>query len=235
MDTVGQPLVTVRAADVTYSREGAVVHRRDSMENAITWLLVTLVGSFGGSWFGAYFKKKGENYATHEDINKLVDQVKAVTAATKEIEARISTEVWNRQRRWELKRDVLLDAMKRLGALPTELSNLHAVYQTAPVGLDQALIDEKRLRESEKWSEASSGFDAAVFLTALVCGEEVVNALRVFSLFARQCSANLMEGNSVPVHKWTAELVDKFQRATEAARKELEVDRHGVGRLVPSG
>lgn len=31
------------------------------MENVIVWLVVTLVGSFGGSYLGAYFKKKGEN------------------------------------------------------------------------------------------------------------------------------------------------------------------------------
>ena len=58
------------------------------MENAIVWLLVTLVGSFGGAWFGAYFKKKGENYATREDVGEL-------TRVTKGIEAKISDEVWN--------------------------------------------------------------------------------------------------------------------------------------------
>ncbi len=42
------------------------------------------------SYLGSYLKKKGENLATHEDINKLVDQVSAVTAATKQIEARIT-------------------------------------------------------------------------------------------------------------------------------------------------
>ena len=43
-----------------------------------------------GAFIGSYLKKKGENLATHEDINKLVDQVKSVTQATKEIEAKIS-------------------------------------------------------------------------------------------------------------------------------------------------
>jgi hypothetical protein len=31
-----------------------------------------------------------------------VDQVEAVTTATKQIEARISNEVWDRQKRWEM-------------------------------------------------------------------------------------------------------------------------------------
>ncbi len=42
-----------------------------------------------GAYLGAYLKKKGENLATHGDIDKLVKQVSAVTAATKQIEARI--------------------------------------------------------------------------------------------------------------------------------------------------
>ena len=41
-------------------------------------------------FFGAYFKRVGENLATHDDIDKLVKQVSAVTAATKQIEAKIA-------------------------------------------------------------------------------------------------------------------------------------------------
>jgi hypothetical protein len=55
-----------------------------------------------GAYLGSYLKKKGENLATHEDIDKLVNQVSAVTAATKQIEARISNQTWQRERRAEL-------------------------------------------------------------------------------------------------------------------------------------
>jgi hypothetical protein len=77
------------------------------------WVLATAGASFAGSYFGAYFKKKGESLATHEDIDKVVDQVKAVTQTTKEIEAKISGEVWDRQKRWELKREVTFGARRR--------------------------------------------------------------------------------------------------------------------------
>jgi hypothetical protein len=42
-----------------------------------------------GAYLGSYLRKKGENLATHEDINNLVVQVSAVTTATKQIEAKI--------------------------------------------------------------------------------------------------------------------------------------------------
>jgi hypothetical protein len=51
------------------------------------------------AFFGAYLRKKGENLATHEDIDKLVKQVSAVTTATKQIEAKITraSRVYERQ------------------------------------------------------------------------------------------------------------------------------------------
>ena len=65
----------------------------------IAWGLTTLVTAFVGSYLAGYLKKKGENLATHEDIDKLVEQVAAVTTASKKIEAQISDSVWNRQKR----------------------------------------------------------------------------------------------------------------------------------------
>ncbi|MGO9272316.1 MAG: hypothetical protein ACLQOO_19160 [Terriglobia bacterium] len=52
-----------------------------------------------GAYLGSYLKKKGENLATHEDIDKLVKQVSAVTAATRQIEAKITraSRVYERQ------------------------------------------------------------------------------------------------------------------------------------------
>jgi len=59
---------------------------------------LSLVGGWAGAYLGSYLKKKSENLATHEDIGMLVDQVRAVTQTTKEIEAKISSDVWNQQR-----------------------------------------------------------------------------------------------------------------------------------------
>jgi hypothetical protein len=47
-------------------------------------------GAFVGSFLGAYVKRKGENLATHEDLDKLVKQVHAVTT-TKAIRKELET------------------------------------------------------------------------------------------------------------------------------------------------
>jgi hypothetical protein len=82
------------------------------MEHFLLWLLGSLAAAFGGSFLGAYLKKKGENLASKEDINDLVEQTKKLTQTTKEIEAKIGDEVWAGQRHWEMKRDAALGALE---------------------------------------------------------------------------------------------------------------------------
>src|SRR5713226_6995418 len=101
------------------------------MEKLIAWGLATLIGAFIGSFLASYLRKKGENLATHEDLDKLMDQVRAVTTTTKEIEAKISTNVWDRQKRREMKREVLFEATRRLGAVNDALIALNAACETA--------------------------------------------------------------------------------------------------------
>jgi hypothetical protein len=62
---------------------------------AIIAALSFFLGAVFRPYFTGYATKKGENLATHDDIDKLVDQVKAVTEATKKIEAEISSGVWD--------------------------------------------------------------------------------------------------------------------------------------------
>ena len=83
----------------------------------IYWALGTLVSAFIGSYLASYLKQKGKNFATHEDIDRVVEQVRAVTSATKEIEAKISGELWDKQKQWEMRREVLFSAAKQVGGL----------------------------------------------------------------------------------------------------------------------
>jgi hypothetical protein len=62
-----------------------------TMDLTLVVAVVTFLSGGTGAYLGSYLKKKGENLATHEDINKLVDQVSAVTTATKQIETKISS------------------------------------------------------------------------------------------------------------------------------------------------
>jgi hypothetical protein len=78
-----------------------------------SWFVASALGAGVGAYISSYLKKKGENLATHEDIDKLIDQVSAVTKATKQIEATISNETWQRERRAELQLK-LIDSVNEL-------------------------------------------------------------------------------------------------------------------------
>lgn len=93
--------------------------------------VTTLVASGVGAYIGAYLKKKGENLATHEDIDKLVTQVSAVTVATKNIEDRISRasrvyerelEILSRLYRHFSDAQALIQSMTRAGRMANEIS-----------------------------------------------------------------------------------------------------------------
>ena len=67
-----------------------------------TELLWSAITAGVAAYFGSYLGKKGETRALHEDIDKLVQQVSAVTTATKQIEATITNETWRRERKSDL-------------------------------------------------------------------------------------------------------------------------------------
>jgi hypothetical protein len=97
-----------------------------------------------GAYLGAYLRKKGENLATHEDIDKLVSQVTAVTTAAKRIESAISTEVWRRERKAELQ-------LKTADAINTLTSDYI-----------QNVIADPKYKPSVAWFSSFSATDAVV-------------------------------------------------------------------------
>jgi hypothetical protein len=97
-----------------------------------------------GAYVGAYLKKKGENLATHEDIDKLQQQVAAVTTTTKQIEATISGEVWRRERKAE-----------------RQLKAIDAVTDLTTQFLQRSIADPKYEPDLE-WYSAFGAADAVI-------------------------------------------------------------------------
>jgi len=116
----------------------------DLIEKYAGLFLTTVLGSWLGTYIGSYLKKKGENLATHEDIDKLVDQVAAVTTTTKEIESKISNAMWRRER----KSDLQLKTIESVSVLTTDF-------------IQRRIADDKYLPTVE-WYSALSVADGAV-------------------------------------------------------------------------
>jgi hypothetical protein len=99
--------------------------------------IVAAIVGFSLKWyFGPYLSEKAKNLATHEDIQKLIDQVRE----TEQIKADIGNRIWHRQERWTYKRDLYI----RLVESMTSLLALAARYRASE---DLRRPDQAALRE----------------------------------------------------------------------------------------
>jgi hypothetical protein len=191
-----------------------------------TWALalIPFVSAGAGAYFGGYLKTKGENFATHEDIDKLVDQVRAVTTTTKEIEAKISNEVWERQRQWEIKREAVFESMKQLGAFQHHLHDLVLAYEAdinAPRG---QWHDVKSEAEAKTYAEALGSLAQAKMLAMVVCGPEVRTGFDQLEGLAIRAWNNLKQKDLQAAFTLQDEFILKMYEVARLMRKDLGVD-----------
>jgi hypothetical protein len=191
------------------------------------WAFVTAVFSGIGAYVGSYLKQKGKNLATHEDIDNVLEQVSAVTKTTKEIEAKISSDVWDRQKRWELKREVLFEATRRLADVEDGLLSLNSVLQVewAEKKEDEPGWAETKHERIMKWSKASAAFDETRLLVNMVCEVETIAAFEQFGALMNVTAAKISPGKDVGIYTKSLPEREKRRVAVRAAvRKELRVD-----------
>ena len=201
------------------------------MEQWLWPALTLVVGLFTGSYLKSYIGKKGENLATHEDIQKLVDQVKAVTQATKEIEAKISDDVWNRQKRWEVKKEALFDYMRELGGLEDALSTFGstqlAIVQSGESADAPHWID-RRVEAVEKWTKCSLSYSQAEMRAILVSGQETRNIIHGVGVLLRTLVKEVFAGKPRAYFESLPQIAADLQSVTIAVRRELGIEESGI-------
>ena len=204
-------------------RDGATCYHAPQMDQLTEWGVITVVGSLVGSFLGAYLKRKGENLATHEDIDDLVHQVSAVTTATKEIEAKISHNVWDRQKRWEMKQQVLFDTAKSVQELQDSLLNLHAAYEVAAERKEKGEDVPPQLQGDAGtiWIASMSKFDTSGLLVEVVCGPEVLSACKELGALGKRIARKIHLGDTKAYTSSIGDVTKKAQAVTNAIRKEL--------------
>jgi hypothetical protein len=190
----------------------------------IASIVITAVIAGGGAYLGSYLKKKGENWATHEDVDKLVKQMAAVTQATKEIEAKISNDVWERQRKWDVKREAIFEAVRELASVEYGLAMVDSSFLVERMGVAANLKSLKTTAEAlEIWNAANLNFNKARNLALLVCGEDTNKAFEVMTKLVVAYKEDSISNYNKPSVSLPS-LAAQMNTLTAAVRKELRVD-----------
>jgi len=158
-------------------------------------------------------------------------EVRATTQATKEIEARISDEVWDRQKRWELRREVLFEAAKRMTAVFDQLGQLQIVLQATKESKHaQDVFDAKKFEENQKWFRRLRVLRESRVFIDVTCGKDIVNATDKFVLLATSIAGQIHK-NDFEVYKTSVDALFTSAIAIRAAiRKELALEGGVEGR-----
>jgi hypothetical protein len=178
---------------------------------------LSFISGCAGAFLGAYLKKKGENLATREDIHDVVTQVSAVTEVTKQIEAKISNDLWLRQTHFQIKRDALFEAMKELAMAEYRLGSLARAFALAGVP------GETKKEIVDRWNETSAAFSRAKLLAVLVCGDEVQRRFDSITRTMRDVSMDSLRGAFRPeVDPWP-DIQKQIADVVDAVRRELGI------------
>ena len=86
--------------------------------------IATILVSGLAAYFGAFIKTMAANDANNQNFEKVLEQMKTQTAEIENIKAAISDDVWDRQEKWKLKRDLLIEVMRCLGEYSDALKSL---------------------------------------------------------------------------------------------------------------
>jgi len=189
--------------------------------------LTTLGGAFVGSYLGSYLKKKGENLAKKEDIDDLIAEVHAVTTTTKQIEAKISNEVWDRQKQWELRRDASFAAAKAAGSVKDTLTVMHGILMTDKQNAAQGkpLRPDKQGEAYATFNKACEELDQAFMLVAITCGDDVRNKVGEFMLFTRDLASEMADGKPEKFIERTNEFSIRFTNVAKVIRAEMGIKK----------
>jgi hypothetical protein len=169
-------------------------------------------------------KRRTSNLATHEDFEDLKNQTAALKRTTTEIEAEIKGGLWDKQRRWELKRDVVFGSIKRIAQTDEALVGLHALYQV-PELPDNLGSMQSRHDRIVAWAKASAELDESKLLVAVTCSKETKEAVEGFVCVAARIARQLTAEKIATAYTGGGkELAVKLFVARAALRRELGID-----------
>ena len=189
----------------------------------VVLLLLQLVIVGGGIFLTSYLKKKAQNLATREEFKELQRQTAELTRTTAQIESEIKGDLWDRQKQWELKRDVMFEAAKAMGAVKDTLAKMHGIYMTDKQSAAQGkpIRADKQGEVYAAFNKAADKLDQAFMLVAIACGDDVRNKVGEFGVFTRELGVEIANGKPENFTEQADEFATRWTDAAKAIRSEM--------------
>lgn len=147
-------------------------------------VLNALVLGIWKPWGGAYAGEKGKNFARKEDLNEILAEVRAVTITQKEIEAKLSGELFNRQMQLNQKKDIygqLLKATQEFASNCRILPTIRRLRDEATTDVSRAHMMQQYTDHLGKATEAQTALNQAFALARIFAGEQCVTLINAYS------------------------------------------------------
>lgn len=173
--------------------------------------------------FDAYAGERARLLAQFHNLDKLVEQTGKLTATTEAIKARVSDETWDRQMRWNLKRDVYIRLMEALGErLDVESSNklLEQIRRRDP---PNTLFAAERDKAMLRAQDVQASLVRVACVGPLVISTESHRVLIDLSSAIKKVNYDLPGFEQVCDHNAKL-LQDSLNRLLASARKDLGIE-----------
>jgi hypothetical protein len=174
--------------------------------------------------FDAYAGERARLLAQFHNLDKLVEQTTKLTATTETIKARISDEVWDRQMRWNFKRDMYVRLMEAIGErLDVEGQNklLEQIRRRGPT--DRALFGAERDKAMIRAQDVQARLVRAACVGPLVISADSHQVLIETNAAIKKVNYDLPDFETVCDHNLKV-LQDALNRLFGSARKDLGIE-----------
>lgn len=194
------------------------------------------IGNIALPYLKSWAAKKGENLATHDDLDKLVDQMRAVTKAQEDIRADIEKGLWNQKRHWEIKRDILFETARKAADEIAALTHVFAIYRTE--GMNEKAGGQprfdKRIEVGDEWNAAAAAFEGMHLVVTASCQSEMMKAVGDFGIYMREATETIMKEKPDSFAAIADELTKKSVAMAMTIRKELDMEKWATSRSSES-
>jgi hypothetical protein len=149
-------------------------------------------------------------------------QTRQIAQATKDIEATISKELWDRKRQWELKRDTLLDFARSMQYFDYAIMNLSIKIKSRNASPQE---NEGFKRALSAWEDASGQFEKTISMALLVVDSATRSALHELTKEMRDVSGEILQqGKPDAYSDHHRNLVMKLEEIRKMIRRELGIE-----------